>query len=560
VAVFYIFETGKGKLQQASFSGWDRALCRIEPCFGGSVGRGCVMRAESRVVNAGNETVGYVVDSSFAVLADVRKHINLIGNLKIDEYGVITPVKGALPVRYLREVNRDIYEELVSGNSLCREIQAELEKWKTERSDYVLYLSGARQIGKTTEIKKFAYSHYENILYLDLAVDQLREGLEQCIQGTLNVVFAFSDFCAQSNLADFVDSPDTVIILDEIQESVVLYNRIRQMQGGLKCHIIVSGSYLGKTLNSRYFKPAGNVWEVEMLPLSFMEFCDAFGCREKLQKIDLFGQGPAGHYRELYQLYSVYVQIGGYPAVVAEYKKSGEIDGCMEILGRLLQTFTEESAAYFTEDKCRIIFENVYKEAFRTIAKEKKGTSSKDIETVTNFVRDATKENVSRNEVNRAVTWLKYSRIIGACDLYNQGSTTDILSERRFYFMDCGIANCISRMTSMDNRTVAGVLTENFAYTELYRLYKTSRVKGDKPCCSVYGRYELDFMIVDRDDRKYGLEIKTSDENDPVSLIVYLDNGMVDKGYLAGRTKGGIRKKYDSIPIYAVGCRFPYRA
>ena len=65
-------------------------------------------------------------------------------------------------------------------------------------------------------------------------------------------------------------------------------------------------------------------------------------------------------------------------------------------------------------------------------------------------------------------------------------------------------------------------------------------------------------MIVDRDDVKYGLEIKASDGEHPVSLSVYLKDHKIDKGYLAGKTRGGVRKDMYSIPIYTVGCRFPY--
>ncbi len=42
--------------------------------------------------------------------------------------------------------------------------------------------------------------------------------------------------------------------------------------------------------------------------------------------------------------------------------------------------------------------------------------------------------------------------------------------------MDCGIVNCIAGLTPVDNRTVTGILTENFAYTELYRVYQSDAV------------------------------------------------------------------------------------
>ena len=71
--------------------------------------------------------------------------------------------------------------------------------------------------------------------------------------------------------------------------------------------------------------------------------------------------------------------------------------------------------------------------------------------------------------------------------------------------------------------------------------------------------HELDFMVVDNNDKKYGIEIKTTDDNSPVSLTVYLNQKIVDEGYLAKKTRGGIRKNLYSIPVYAVGCRFPYQ-
>lgn len=518
------------------------------------------MKATVQVNNSEDKIVGFVIDGRFVTAEEARANQDVIDNLVPDCDNGLKPAKDPLPVRALRQINEDRYREIVSRNGLSREIQEQFESWRIHKSDYVLYLSGARQTGKTTEIRKFIYKNYENILYIDLSIDRLRTDLERCMQGTMNMAFAFAGFCRQNRMMEFVDSPDTVIVLDEIQESVAIYNLIRQMQDGLKCHVIVTGSYLGKTINSRYFRPAGNVWNLEMLPLSFTEFCDAFGCRELLLSISLTGEGRTEDYHRLYELYQAYIQIGGYPAVVDEYKKSRSTENCLVLLKKLIQAFTEESAAYFADDKCRMVFENVYKAAFTMMAYEKRGTSSKDIQKVTEFVKDATKENVSRNEVNRAVSWLKYSGILGGCDLYNQGKVSDVLNERRFYFMDCGIANCIAWMTPVDNRTVTGMLTENFAYTELYRVYQSDLVKGDKPCCSVYQEYELDFMVVDREDRRYGIEIKATDSDEPVSLQIYLNHHMVDEGYLAGKTRGGVRKDMYSIPIYTVGCRFPYRS
>lgn len=519
------------------------------------------MTITHRVKNSNNKTCGFIVDSSgYTPYYTVYNNIQSFNNVTAGTNGVIKSKNGKLPIITKKHVNKQEHTLIQSENSLVRDVQEELNKWKKYRNNMVLYLIGARQVGKTTELQKFAYKNYEQIIYVNLSQPKIMQIFGDAITGN-DIYYGMVNYCKKMGLEEFENSKNTILIIDEIQQSCDIYNSIRSLHSRLKCDIAVTGSYLGKTINSRYFRPAGNLWRIEMLPLSFEEFCNVFGCKETLFSMDIFGKDTAETYKKMYELYSVYIRIGGYPSIVSEYKKTKNIDSCLSLLNELIKTFTEESEAYFSDstNKSKIIFENVYKEAFRIMAYEKKGTSAKDIETITNFVKESTKEHVSRNEINNAISWLKYSNIIGSCDLYNQGKISEVLPERRFYFMDCGIANCISRMTSVDNATIMGLLTENFAYTELYRLYKKDKVKGDKPCFSVYNNSELDFMIVDKNDVKYGIEIKSSNSDKPTSLLVYMNEEKINKAYLAGKTRGGLRKNnIYSIPIYTVGCRFPY--
>lgn len=483
-----------------------------------------MLKATYRVKNSSDKTAGFIIDNSYVRYYDALYNIELIDNLSKDTNGVIKSKGEKLPVISITEVNQRQYTKLCKENALERDVQAQLKKWKDTWSKSVLYLTGARQIGKTTELLKFAYNNYEQIVYVNLSIDKSLQLFENLVTSN-SMVFGLIHYCREARLEEFVDSPSTILIIDEIQESPAIYNSIRALQSELQCHVAVTGSFLGKTLNSKYFKPAGNLYEIEMLPLSFSEFCRAYHLEELLQNINLYGKSADEDYKKLTKLYNIYKQIGGYPAVVAEYKKSESIENCFEVIRSVIDRFTEESASYFKNEKCSVIFQNV-----------------------------------SRAEVGEAVSWLKYSKIIGSCDLYNQGDVSDLLPERRFYFMDCGIANYIAKTTSVINSAVAGVLSENFAYTELYRLYKTGKVKGDIPCCSVFHNYELDFMIVDLNDKKIGIEVKTSNGkgDDLTSINIYLQKKFIDEGYLAGVTRGGVREKIKSIPIYTVGCRFPY--
>ena len=53
---------------------------------------------------------------------------------------------------------------------LERDVQQELLRWKEKRHKTVLQVEGPRQVGKTHEVKKFASSHYEQVIY-DLKIN-----------------------------------------------------------------------------------------------------------------------------------------------------------------------------------------------------------------------------------------------------------------------------------------------------------------------------------------------------------------------------------------------------
>ena len=152
---------------------------------------------------------------------------------------------------------------------LERDVQLELAEWKTKRHHTVLQVEGPRQVGKTHEVCKFAQSHYQQTVYVNLVRDTF--GFED-----LMLTDHFMEhYCAAAGLGNFIDDKTTVLIIDEIQESPDVYNAIRELRQALSCDIIVSGSYLARTVKSKdFFLPAGIAY-LRIAPLSFREFCRA---------------------------------------------------------------------------------------------------------------------------------------------------------------------------------------------------------------------------------------------------------------------------------------------
>jgi predicted AAA+ superfamily ATPase len=184
------------------------------------------------------------------------------------------------------------------------------------------------------------------------------------------------------------------------------------------------------------------------------------------------------------------------------------------------------------------------------------------IETITTLVKDSTKLVVNKNEIANAVIWLEYAGILSLCNLAVDGDMRKISEGRRVYFSDCGIASYLASKSMINQSSLTGLITETFVYNELHRLFKVpyskSKVIEEEVCFSTYGQYELDFMIADKHKTVYGIEVKTKD-GEPNSLRVYINKGFVDKGIVAKPSKGGHGDYYDTIPIYTVGCRFPYK-
>ena len=488
-----------------------------------------------------------------AEIETCRKTLFYIYNLLKTEnaYGIINLVESTSKLR--RRGAGDIVGKagfIANEIELDRDVQKELLDWKNKRHTTVLQVEGPRQVGKTHEITKFACSNYEQVIYVNLVRDEF--GFEDMMNepGFLNA------YCRKAGIGDYRDDASAILIIDEIQEKASVYNAVRDLREGLGCDIVISGSYLARTVNSRdFFLPAGIAY-LKMYPLSFREFCRAKGLEKTYDGLDLSGGSESADYDGLEKAYQIYRHIGGYPQVVTTYLKTGDEAACLDVLEDLLRTFTAESSRFFANPTALSIFNETYRAVMSQILDEKQGTGRTLIEGMTDFVRDSMKEPVSRSEVRAAASWLLYSGIIGYCDLCNNGDVKDIVSSRRAYFRDNGIAWLLSRLSVSAPDAAEGMLTETFAFNEISRFYQRPascrRVRGERPCFGICGGYELDFMIVDENYQRYGLEVKT--KNDKARSLEYFKRkNLVDRAVKAALSRGGHGAEIDTIPIYMVG-------
>jgi len=447
------------------------------------------------------------------------------------------------------ELKRDIYRKLLA--------------WKSKSNHKVLELEGARQVGKTYILDKFAKKEYKSHLYINMIGSSGKDFL-QCLETAASwepgkkreknpVYRAF-----QLYDPDFSDCEDLVIVIDEIQESSVVYSKIREFARDFKAHFIVTGSYLGKTREKEYFLSAGDTEVLTMTTLTFPEFLDAFHKRGLYEAIDLYGGSDHAGYEELKSYFHIYLQIGGYPEVVTTYLESRSIPDCEAMISNLIQIFVKESSRYFDSPLELEMFEKIFSSIAATLLKEKKGTP--DLTTdLTKIIFKEESGRITKKMTNYAISWLFLSHQIGYCSMSVDCSNLDIVDNCRYYFNDLGVAGYFLKLTGEPLSIIEGVLCENFVYLELVKRIRKQEIAGQVPWFAVDKKTsgELDFYVRSRiDNMDYGLEVKRG-KNRANTANALLERGKLDFVYQLKNTYGGIADRKYSVPLYLCG-RIPF--
>lgn len=203
------------------------------------------MLATHRVKDEKNNTVGFIIEGQFTNIQTIKDNINSIDNLTIQRNGVIRAKKSLPELYYTDAIRKFTYKRLLANNPFYREIQSELEHWKKVNYRQILQLGGARQVGKTTEILKFAYKNYKYVIYVNLVSDQ--HNFKNIVRSS-NIKLSLASYC-KHNYIKYNDTRNTILIIDEIQTSKEVYNSLRNLRASLNCDIVITGSYLGVTFN-----------------------------------------------------------------------------------------------------------------------------------------------------------------------------------------------------------------------------------------------------------------------------------------------------------------------
>ena len=429
-----------------------------------------------------------------------------------------------------------------------RKIYDELLKWKNNTDNVKpLMVLGVRQSGKTYIINEFCKNEYSNYVYVNLFENT---NVIELYNSNLTSIEKFNRL---KLLLDFdFEKEDTILFIDEIQESEKLISELKYFQENHNnVRIICAGSLLGvKLKRSKFSFPVGKVKMLNMYPMDFEEFLVAMN-QEML--IDLIKdcyknnkQITSTIHEKALNLYRIYLITGGMPESVSNMvKTNGDyIKYDKTILTDIVSSYFKDMDKYVTNESEALRINRVYD----SLPSQLSNISNK-------FQYSNVSKDARAREYATAIDWLEASNMVLRCKAIK---TPEIPLEGfvdvdtfKLYLSDVGILNNILKLNIEDilNNNISlykGVIAENFVANQLvcngfdlyyYRSNNTS---------------EVDFLLYTKDGI-IPVEVKAGNATQSKSLKLYIEKFKPKYAIRISTKDFGYDPKTNikSIPLYA---------
>ena len=373
---------------------------------------------------------------------------------------------------------------------LRRKIDTFLEDWKNREDRKPLIVKGARQVGKTFSIERFARSNYENVISINFIFQPeyksiFNDGYE------VNKIIKNISFIDPGIKAT---PGKTLIFFDEIQAFPDCATCLKPFCIDGRFDVICSGSLMGINYREIESNAVGYKTDYDMYSLDFEEFLWAKGYNdETIQQIKqpLFDIKPLStlQFNVLSDIFKDYMVTGGMPAVVDSYISKGNFSGILEIQKQLLKDYEEDITKYAAGlDKGRVL--NVYNHISTFLAQENK-----------KFRISKISANSRTREYIGVVDWLGNAGIVNVCycldnlELPLKGNYDP--SAYKLYYQDTGLlVASLDEEAQIDLRnnrnfnTYKGALYENVVADMLHKAgYSLYYYRNEK------STIEMDFMV-----------------------------------------------------------------
>lgn len=341
-----------------------------------------------------------------------------------------------------------------------------LKSWKNGINRKPLIIRGARQVGKTWLAREFGSSEYKQVAYVNFDGNSRMETLfdqdfdiERIVQGL------------KAETGVDINSKDTLIILDEIQEVPRAISSLKYFyENAPEYHVIVAGSLLGVALHEGTSFPVGKVDFMDLGPLNFQEFLLALGEDDLRGLIEDRNYELMGVFKDkLISLLKTYYFVGGMPEAVKTYVDTRSWNDTREVQKNILSAYEQDFSKHAPVNvvpRIRQVWDNLPEQ----LAKENK-----------KFIYGLIREGARAKDYEYALMWLEDTGLIhkvGRIDTPRLPlKAYRSLTAFKTYVVDVGLLSAItglSAKTLLEGDVVftefKGALTEQFVLQELIGL------------------------------------------------------------------------------------------
>jgi len=235
----------------------------------------------------------------------------------------------------------------VKFDMLRRKIADELLKWKNREGKMCLVVKGARQVGKTFSIDKFARENYAYYTYINFDENPTYRAI---FDGDLDVATLIKQISLRVPGAELVQG-ETLLFLDEIQNCPRARTALKFFAIDKRFDIIASGSLLGINYKDVPSYPVGYVEHLEMYSLDFEEFLWANGVTERSvadikEYFNKREKVPSAMHEKMMELFKEYIVVGGMPRVVDEFVGTHNFANVLRLQKAIINDYIDDIAKY----------------------------------------------------------------------------------------------------------------------------------------------------------------------------------------------------------------------
>lgn len=247
---------------------------------------------------------------------------------------------------------------------LQRSAMKKLYEWKKMKTRQALMITGARQVGKTTLVREFAFQEYRRLAEVNFFETPLAVETLVAAKNVDDLLLRLSALTGVSLVPG-----ETLLFLDEVQECKDMLTWMKFLTERANLDVILSGSLLGLDAYVQVRSlPVGFLRTIDMYPLTFEEFALSKGVASEVWEVmerSVLERREVPDYIHdlLIRKFREYLLVGGMPDAVQAYVNSSQIVPTREIQRDIFALYESDIVKYVedaTESRqIKMVYESI---------------------------------------------------------------------------------------------------------------------------------------------------------------------------------------------------------